>query len=86
VTTTDAQSLPEFGPAWEELRRRRGISRAALARRTDLSIATLWRLEHDGPASPAVRRLVAVALGVPTFLLPKEEGHVSTETRGSDAA
>lgn len=56
-----------------EIRTRRGISRARLARRAGISETTVFRLERRGTAHTATLRLLADALGVTPIALREGE-------------
>ena len=49
-----------------ELRRSRGLSQEALARRAKVSVRTIFSLEHGStPGLPSTRRRLMEALGLP---------------------
>lgn len=60
----------------EGLRRRRcdlGLKTTDVARRTGLSRQTVWRFENGHSVCRSSRRLIAIALDLPIFLVDPEE-------------
>jgi transcriptional regulator with XRE-family HTH domain len=68
--------LQPIFPSGAELRRvreSRGLATGEVADATGLDRTTIWRVENERPASPRVRRLFAVALGLPVIPQPKKQ-------------
>lgn len=62
-------ATPSAGELLREVRQVRGLTVTEVARRTGLHRTTVHRVERGVEASGRARRLVAVYLGVPAFLL-----------------
>jgi transcriptional regulator with XRE-family HTH domain len=61
------RDLPSTGDEWRELREAAGLTVQELAGETSLKTDTIRKLEAGGQVIASIRKLVAVALGVPVF-------------------
>jgi transcriptional regulator with XRE-family HTH domain len=67
--------MPELAttPDIRERRRALGLKITDVARRTGLSRQTVWRFENGHSVCRSSRRLIAIALDLPVFLVDPQE-------------